>query len=365
MKKFFLLLVSAVLAYSCTQSGYVLTGHVSDSSLVDHNVFLSEVFSEENFDTTIVGSDGTFVFNGSIGKDENAFLARLSVEYSECNSIVVIENGRIKVDFKTSGENDLPYVGGTPMNDAVYALHDGLKRNEESIAVRLDSISRIISITEEERQLLSYECLDEFRNEYCKKCNEVFSANKNNVAGVLSVLYWSTMDSDLDVDSIAMISGEVVSNNPTIQQMAASIRMAKATKPGNPYVDLSGVDASGNGVNLSQYVGNGKLLLVDFWASWCVPCKEEIPYIAAVVKKYGNKVNVVGLNVWDNFEEFCRVRDEYKITWPQIVDPTGQTFTDKYGISGIPQIILIGNDGTILARDLRGDAIAETIEKYL
>jgi len=365
MKKIALFSLFALAVCSCTPTGYVIRGHVADSSLVDHNVFLCDAFSDNNLDTAIVASDGTFLFKGSVGKEENGFLARINIEYSEAYSVLAVENGSIDIDFTYVDGAYIPIVGGTPMNDAIFALDNEFKQYQEVLVARLDSLDSDVTMSNEARSEQEYQYIEEFKKSYCNKCDEVFTANKDNVVGLFSILNWSSLDENLDVDSIASVAGEIISGNPLVQQMAAAKKMQKATQPGKPYTDLTGSDAFGNTVSLSDFVGKGKLVLVDFWASWCVPCKEEVPYIAAVAKKYDGKVTVVGLNVWDNIDEFNRVRKELKITWPQIVDVTTQSFTDSYGVTGIPQIILIGADGTILARDLRGESIAETIEKYL
>ena len=113
----------------------------------------------------------------------------------------------------------------------------------------------------------------------------------------------------------------------------------------------------GSSVSFSDYVGNGKYVLVDFWASWCGPCIREFPVLKEVYQRYkGDKFELVGVAVWDKREDTIEAIQKYEMTWPVIFDAQ-QIPTDIYGISAIPQIILFGPDGTIIARDLRGDGI--------
>jgi len=118
-------------------------------------------------------------------------------------------------------------------------------------------------------------------------------------------------------------------------------------------------------VRLSDYVGKDKYVIVDFWASWCGPCKREIPNLKSVYEKYaGDDFTVVSVAVWDKRADSEEIIKSYQMTWPQILD-AGQTPTALYGIQGIPHIMLIGPDGIILEWDLRGDGIEQAVSKYV
>ena len=148
-----------------------------------------------------------------------------------------------------------------------------------------------------------------------------------------------------------------------------------ATKEGNPFVDftidhVTGVDADGKPmyqkVSLSDYVGKGKYMLVDFWSPWCGPCKEEIPNIKAVYEKYhGDKFDVLSVAVWEesrkmNWQNTIDTAAVLGITWNQINNGHKEP-ADLYGIDGIPHVILFGPDGTILKRDLRGQELEDAV----
>ncbi|MBO7594754.1 MAG: TlpA family protein disulfide reductase [Salinivirgaceae bacterium] len=138
----------------------------------------------------------------------------------------------------------------------------------------------------------------------------------------------------------------------------------KATAVGSMFKDFA-AEYNGKTTKLSDFVGKGQYVLVDFWASWCGPCRAEIPNLINVYNKYkGKKFNVLGVAVSDRPEDSERAMEELEINYPQILN-TDDSCANLYGIMGIPHIILFGPDGTILERDLRGDAIEMSVKQHL
>ena len=134
------------------------------------------------------------------------------------------------------------------------------------------------------------------------------------------------------------------------------------------FVDFTGLTVDGQPSKLSDYVGKGKYVLVDFWASWCGPCKGEIPNLIELQEKFGgDKFTVLGVNVWDEEDKFKAALTAEGITYPQIYIPRDNkdNATELYGIKGIPQIILFAPDGTIVQRDLRGNAMKALVSEEM
>ena len=120
-------------------------------------------------------------------------------------------------------------------------------------------------------------------------------------------------------------------------------------------------------VKLSDYVGKGKYILLDFWSPWCGPCRMEMPNIKAVYDKYkGEQFDVVSIAVWERkpVEVTIETAEKLEMTWNQI-NNAGREAAEIYGVEAIPHIILFGPDGTILKRGFHGAEIEEVVSQHV
>lgn len=146
-------------------------------------------------------------------------------------------------------------------------------------------------------------------------------------------------------------------------QMSNDEKMKAA--PGQMFTDFSVKMSNGKTVKLSDYVGKGDYVVLDFFASWCGPCRREMPTLKGIYEKYNGKgLKVVGLAVWDEPADTKKCVKELALPWT-IIDNAQSEATEIYGVSGIPHIIVFAPDGTILARDLRGNDLAAKVDELL
>ena len=152
-------------------------------------------------------------------------------------------------------------------------------------------------------------------------------------------------------------------NDEVIIKIKGNVEKMKATAVGQKFTDFEMETPDGKPVKLSDYVGKGKVVLIDFWASWCGWCRAEFPVLKEVYAKYKDQnFELLGIAVNDDREKTLKAMKEDGVTWPQILN-TGKVAMEAYGIAGIPEIILFAPDGKILARGLRGDELkAKVVE---
>jgi peroxiredoxin len=120
-----------------------------------------------------------------------------------------------------------------------------------------------------------------------------------------------------------------------------------------------------DGAAVSTTALKGKVVLVDFWATWCPPCREEIPNVVAAYEKYHAKgFEVVAVSLDRDEGDLKKFIEEKKMPWPQIYEGASE-IAEKFGVESIPTTYLIGADGKVVARDLRGDDLAKHLEVLL
>lgn len=200
-----------------------------------------------------------------------------------------------------------------------------------------------------------------YQNDVKNLCLGVLDNNKDNILAIDAIDNLQYLLNDNQLDSILSVVGPAVAGTPSIKNLAGNVGARKNTAEGKKFTDFEV-----GGKKFSDYIGNGKYVLVDFWASWCGPCKAEVPNIKKVYEKYAGKdFDVLGVAVWDKPEATEKAIKTLELPWNQIINAQSIP-TDLYGIEGIPHIILFGPDGTILKRNLRGaEAIEAEIAKYV
>jgi peroxiredoxin len=152
----------------------------------------------------------------------------------------------------------------------------------------------------------------------------------------------------------------------SISSQAEAKKIQRSLAVGAPFPDFEEKDLEGNPLSIGKF--KGKVVLVDFWATWCGPCVAELPNVLKAYEKHHDKgFEIVGISLDSEKEKLTAFIKKNKMTWPQYFDGKGwqSKLGEKYGIQSIPATYLLDKEGKILAKDLRGEALDEAVGKAL
>ena len=361
MKAIQLLLVGGmVMMCACQPSQqsqmYTVTGELDDSTHHGKKIYVMRYDDRKLIDSTFIEGN-KFVFKGQV---DTASFCRIDVSYSDFANFI-LEGGDIKVNLKKHN-----YPIGTPQNEALSQI----AKEEEDLYANIrkmhTEINEEFADDEKTREETRKQRAKSLKAEMVKRVEEIYATHNDDAVGyyLLGTIFMHQIDNDSQ-EKIMSTFGPWLKSQKVTTEKLMRLQALKKTAEGMPFVDIKGKDAEGNPVALSDYVGKGNYVLLDMWASWCGPCKGEIPNLLKLHNQYKDKgLTVLGLFVWDNEKNLKKAVEEEGIVWPQIIDT--ETDAEKlYGVDGIPQIILFAPDGTILNRNLRGQTMIDVVDEVM
>lgn len=329
--KFFLITVFlCVVSVALAQIPYRVIVPVPD---VDDGtwVYMSDLDKRVDVDSAQV-TDHKAVFKGDV---DEPFMVTFSADGKRYGTLV-LEQGTSTINQATG------FGVGTMLNDRLKAVVDNLTAvasgmmNED--ADRDSIIAKYIDIERE-------------------------AINENEDNPIAYFLFLDLVPHISVHEQQAMIAAyPQLAEYEAVKQLMAISENRKNTQPGCMMRDFE-VTYDGQISKLSDYVGKGKYVLVDFWASWCGPCMRELETLKQLFEQYFLQgLDFLGVAVWDDPEASQAVIAAKDILWPCIIG-AGDEVTDAYGIDAIPCIILFGPDGTIISRDLQGEELCKIVEQ--
>ncbi len=329
MKRLVILALAALSLLSCTDRKYSIVAEFPSNVVEDGQIFQLINYDNDEVIDSVTAMNNRICFEGKVAMPYAAALKSPSGGYLP----LVLESGTILID-------SMGNVSGTPSNDALRIFETEM--NE----VKYDTL-----FTRDEKVSFMTNILD-----------STFEANKENAVGYFLFLDIMKQKNKAELDSLLNVLPAMYSNSVTVANRVKFLTQLELTAEGNKFVDFMLTAEDGTEQKLSDYVGHGEYVLVDFWASWCGPCRREMPTVKEIFTKYKDQgLKVLGVAVNDEVKDAKAAIEEMGIEWPVIFDVQGLTL-DIYGISGIPHLILFAPDGTIVSRGARGDGLKAVVD---
>lgn len=349
IKNLLLVLCTALLLTSCGGEKYKIMVSFADDSMNGKVAYLTSYDSGDTLQQATVANRNV-VLEGDV---ENSYYAHLIVGGKLMGFMV--EKGEISINW------DKGEVSGTALNDALKKIYKQI----DDIETEAENMSETLK--------MSQQVADSIMSSYYKKEGDVFyrayEANKDNGLGQWAFYnYLMYQDfTEVQLDSVIKLAPASYKDLKLVQKAKSDAHQLAITAEGKMFTDFTIMGDDGKSHKLSDHVGKGSYTLVDFWASWCGPCRREIPNIKKLYDQYNGKgMNFLGVAVWDAPADSRAAIKQLGMPWPVMVgNKKLDEPTNIYGIMGIPHIIIFDAQGKIVSRGLMGDELTAKVNQLM
>lgn len=356
---FSLLLVLVLPAMGIAQGGFKIIGQLGGTIGGNLMLVASGVEGPVKLDEAVM-VNGEFEFAGSV---EGITLAYILTAEQQPIATLMLENVEYTI---VAGENGIEVRGGGESQEILnrfetinqIIMREKMKMEQEvKAAYAAQNQARVQSLQQQFQKLL---------DELSVQQQELMKTYNNSP--VTAFVIASGMNG-MDYEALKEVYGglgETAKSSLYGQIIAEQLARLQQVEVGAVAPDFKGVTATGDTVSLHGI--QSKVKLIDFWASWCGPCRQEMPNVVKIYKKYHEAgLEIIGVSLDEKRDAWVKAMDEMKMTWSNISDLQGwrSGFAALYFVRGVPHTVLLDENNRIVAKNLRGKALEKKIAELL
>jgi peroxiredoxin len=372
MKKIIVFLALAVTIVSCSNVGkdeFIVNGSIK--GIPDGKVVVLERFDDSlgaiTVDTAKV-KDGKFTFNGKTLEPE---LHSIRVETVQNSSYLIIENGEIDLDIvkDSTFQNK---ISGTYNNDQLFEFN---KKGIESEKKKKEFGKKyqakfLLAQNQKDTATMKkiqtdYEALEKSMKaeteEYVK------SHPKAIIAALLIKSLFGEFEPDVTkIQTLFNGLDKSIQDTKVGKSILKNLKEFKIVKPGRRAPEFSAPNVDGKSVSLKESLG--KVTIVDFWASWCGPCRKENPNMVKLYAEFHDKgLNIIGVSLDDDATKWKEAIAADNLTWTQVsnLKKWKDPIAAEYGVDAIPSTFVLNQFGVVVAKNISGEALKAKIAELL
>lgn len=377
MSKFFMTFIGLVAAScmfaACQSDTYHIKG--SGTALTDGDILYLITDVEKGIPgDTIVVKDGTFELEGQA---DSVILCAIQDQYRRKFVIpFFIEPGTIKIEISKdrqsaiSGqylpERPVTKVSGTSINNEWQKVVDG----STVLAQKIERIGQLIyenKLGKDELDAKEKE-IKALRNDFKNIIVDYAKKNIKNELGYFIVIYYEGVLDPVTHLELVNLLPEKVRQRSTIKMLSQRLEREQTTAIGKKINDFTMNDINGKPQSIMSEIAKHKLTVIDFWASWCGPCRQEMPNVVKLYNDYNSKgLGIIGISLDKKQQDWENATKNLGIKWVQLSDLEGwnNAAAKMMNVRSIPQTIIVDNKGTIIAKGLRGAELESFVQSKL